>query len=76
MKNTLTTTQAAELLGVSVCRIEQHCRNKKRPLGKKFGKRTTTPTDRGEWIITRAEINAFRKIGKLAPGRPRKRKQQ
>jgi len=70
--NTLTTTQAAELLSVSVSRIEQHCRNKKRPLGKTFGKRTTTPTDRGEWIITRAEIETFRKVGKLPAGRPKK----
>jgi len=72
MKNTLTTTEAAKLLGVSVSRIEQHCRNEKRPLGKKYGKRTTTDQDRGEWIITLAEIEAFRKVGKLPPGAPRK----
>jgi hypothetical protein len=66
MKNTLTTEQAARLLGVSVSRIEQHCRNKKRPLGKRFGKFS------GAWVITLAEIKAFRKIGKLPPGAPKK----
>ena len=72
MKNTITTTEAAELLNVSVSRIEQHCRNKKRPLGKTFGKRTTTADDRGEWQITLAEIKEFKAIGKLPAGRPKK----
>ena len=64
--NTLTTVQAAELLGVSRSRIEQHCRDKKRPLGKTFGK------FHGVWIITMAEIKTLRKIGKLPAGRPKK----
>jgi hypothetical protein len=65
-RNTLTTEQAAKLLNVSVSRIEQHCRNEKRPLGKKFGKFS------GAWVITLAEIKAFRKVGKLPAGRPKK----
>ena len=64
MKNTLNTTQAAELLGVSVSRIEQHCQRGR--LGKTYGKFS------GSWAITRAEITAFRKIGKLPAGRPKK----
>ena len=48
MKDTLTTVQAAELLGVSVSRIEQHCRSGR--LGKTYGKFG------GAWVITRAEI--------------------
>jgi len=66
MKNTLTTKEASKLLKVSVSRIEQHCRNKKRPLGKTFGKFS------GVWVITPAEIKEFRKVGKLPPGAPRK----
>lgn len=64
MKNTLTTTEAATMLGVSVSRIEQHCRAGR--LGHTFGKFS------GSWVITRAEIKAFKEIGKLAAGRPRK----
>lgn len=64
MKNTLNTTEAAELLGVSVSRIEQHCQRGR--LGKTYGKFS------GSWAITRAEITAFRKIGKLPAGRPKK----
>ena len=68
MKDTLTTVQAAELLGVSVSRIEQHCRSGR--LGKTYGKFG------GAWVITRAEIKAFKSIGKLPAGRPKEGTQQ
>ena len=68
MKNTLSTTEAAELLGVSVSRIEQHCRAGR--LGKTYGKFS------GSWVITLAEIKAFKTIGKLRAGRPKKGTQQ
>ena len=64
MKNTLNTTQAAELLGVSVSRIEQFCQRGR--LGKTYGKFS------GSWVITRAEIDQFEEIGKLPAGRPKK----
>ena len=60
-ENTLTTTEAAELLKVSVSRIEQHCRGGR--LGQTFGKFG------GVWVITRAEIKAFKR---LPPGRKKK----
>ena len=68
MKNTLSTTEAAELLGVSVSRIEQHCRAGR--LGKTYGKVS------GSWVITLAEIKAFKSIGKLPAGRPKEGTQQ
>tara|TARA_R110000822_G_scaffold302099_1_gene426226 strand:- start:438 stop:644 length:207 start_codon:yes stop_codon:yes gene_type:complete len=63
-ENTLTTTEAAELLKVSVSRIEQHCRGGR--LGQTFGKFG------GSWQITRAEIRTFKAIGKLPPGAKKK----
>ena len=70
MKNTFNTSEAATMLGVSVSRIEQHCRAGR--LGQSYGKVTTTEKDRGAWVITRAEIKRFREIGKLPAGRPKK----
>ena len=64
MKNRLTTTEAAELLSVSVSRIEQHCQRGR--LGKTYGKFN------GSWVITLAEIKEFKRIGKLPAGRPKK----
>ena len=64
MKNTLNTTQAAELLGVSVSRIEQHCR--KGRLGYTYARFGYA------WVITLAEIKEFKRIGKLPAGRPKK----
>ena len=61
MSNTITTTEAATLLGVSVSRIEQHCRRGR--LGYTFGKFG------GAWQITRAEVKAFKR---LPAGRPKK----
>ena len=64
MKNTLDTSEAATMLNVSVSRIEQHCR--KGRLGYTYARFGYS------WVITLAEIKAFKKIGKLPAGRPKK----
>ena len=68
MKNTLTTVQAAELLGVSRSRVEDFCAAGR--LGYTHYKFS------GRWVITRAEVDRFREIGKLRAGAPKKGTQQ